>query len=113
METVGQYISRVRNKNNISIGKLAKMAGDVSGSEIHNIETGKRLEPNPRILAKIGKALGVSCVELMYRAGYIKKEDLNCANLHDCIDLSGFSPELRGEVREFIQFLMTRQKELK
>lgn len=72
---LGKYILQKMKKGVIgSVRELARKS-DISHSELNYIIRGKRLNPNPKILKKIAKALGVSYDELMTAAGYIKDND--------------------------------------
>ena len=65
---VGELIQKGREEQNLSMRQLAELA-KVSHSDISRIESGKREVPNPKILRKISKYIGVNYNDLMYAAG--------------------------------------------
>lgn len=68
MTKVGELIQKGREKNNLSMRQLAELA-HVSHSDISRIESGEREVPNPKILRKISKYIGVNYNDLMYASG--------------------------------------------
>lgn len=65
---VGELVQQGREKNNLSMRQLAEQSG-VSHSDISRIESGEREVPNPKILRKISKFIGVNFNDLMYASG--------------------------------------------
>lgn len=65
---VGELIQKGREEQNLSMRQLAELA-KVSHSDISRIESGEREVPNPKILRKISKYIGVNYNDLMYAAG--------------------------------------------
>ena len=68
MTKVGELIQKGREENNLSMRQLAELA-HVSHSDISRIESGEREVPNPKILRKISKYIGVNYNDLMYASG--------------------------------------------
>ncbi|MGD6879271.1 helix-turn-helix domain-containing protein [Bacillus infantis] len=77
MEHFGEYIKEKRLKAGLTISELAKGSG-VSQPYISQLERGRRGKgkPSPEILKKLEDSLGVDYNELMERAGYLSKEDV-------------------------------------
>ena len=65
---VGELIEKARKEKKLSMRQLAEQA-KVSHSDISRIESGEREVPNPKILRKISKHIGVNYNDLMYAAG--------------------------------------------
>ena len=65
---VGELIQKGREEQNLSMRQLAELA-KVSHSDISRIESGEREVPNPKILRKISKYIGINYNDLMYAAG--------------------------------------------
>lgn len=68
MTKVGELIQKGREENNLSMRQLADLA-KVSHSDISRIESGEREVPNPKILRKISKYIGINYNDLMYASG--------------------------------------------
>ena len=69
METkVGKMIKEGRENQNLSMRQLAELA-HVSHSDISRIESGEREVPNPKLLRKISKYIGINYNDLMYASG--------------------------------------------
>lgn len=74
---VGELIKEARESKDLSMRQLAKLA-HVSHSDISRIESGEREIPNPKILRKISKYIGINYNDLMYAAGLgVKISPLN------------------------------------
>lgn len=65
---VGELIGRGREEKNLSMRGLAELAS-ISSSDISRIESGEREVPNPKLLRKISKYIGVNYNDLMYASG--------------------------------------------
>lgn len=65
---VGELIGRGREEKKLSMRQLAELA-NVNPSDISRIESGEREVPNPKMLRKISKYIGINYNELMYAAG--------------------------------------------
>lgn len=65
---VGELIQQGREENNLSMRQLAELA-NISSSDISRIESGEREVPNPKLLRKISKYIGVNYNDLMYASG--------------------------------------------
>ena len=65
---VGELIQQGREANNLSMRQLAELA-NISSSDISRIESGEREVPNPKLLRKISKYIGVNYNDLMYASG--------------------------------------------
>ena len=65
---VGELVQKGREEQNLSMRQLAELA-KVSHSDISRIESGEREVPNPKILRKISKYIGVNYNDLMYASG--------------------------------------------
>ena len=65
---VGELIKKGREEKNLSMRQLAELA-NVSHSDISRIESGEREVPNPKVLRKISKYIGINYNDLMYASG--------------------------------------------
>lgn len=65
---VGELVQKGREEQNLSMRQLAELA-KVSHSDISRIESGEREVPNPKVLRKISKYIGVNYNDLMYASG--------------------------------------------
>lgn len=65
---VGELIQKGREEQNLSMRQLAELA-KVSHSDISRIESGEREVPNPKVLRKISKYIGINYNDLMYASG--------------------------------------------
>ena len=65
---VGELVQKGREEKNLSMRQLAELA-KVSHSDISRIESGEREVPNPKVLRKISKYIGVNYNDLMYASG--------------------------------------------
>lgn len=65
---VGELIQKGREEKNLSMRQLAELA-KVSHSDISRIESGEREIPNPKVLRKISKYIGINYNDLMYASG--------------------------------------------
>ncbi len=70
--TLGAYIQDARNKRGYTQVELGEQC-QVSGAEISRLESGKRINPSPKILKAISKALVVDYAHLMQLAGYTEE----------------------------------------
>lgn len=68
MTKVGELIQKGREEKNLSMRQLAELA-HVSHSDISRIESGEREVPNPKVLRKISKYIGINYNDLMYASG--------------------------------------------
>jgi len=68
MTKVGKLVQEGRESNNLSMRQLAELA-NVSHSDISRIESGEREVPNPKVLRKISKYIGINYNDLMYASG--------------------------------------------
>lgn len=68
MTKVGELIQKGREEKNLSMRQLAELA-NVSHSDISRIESGEREVPNPKVLRKISKYIGINYNDLMYASG--------------------------------------------
>lgn len=64
------YIRKLRKEKGLTLRELSDLSG-VSQSYITNVENGKRSIPSPEILKKMAAPLGVSPLDLMFKAGHI------------------------------------------
>ena len=65
---VGELVQKGREEQNLSMRQLAELA-KVSHSDISRIESGEREIPNPKVLRKISKYIGINYNDLMYASG--------------------------------------------
>lgn len=71
----GLFIKQLRQNKGYSIRRLAQRTR-ISASHISRAERGERPPFSPEILRRLAGALPVSYEELLYRAGYISKENV-------------------------------------
>ena len=73
-EEFGLFIKKLREQKGYSIRKLA-IKTHVSASHISRAERGERPPFSPELLGKMADVLPVSYEELLYKAGYISREN--------------------------------------
>jgi len=73
--TFGEYIKRLRQRQNLSMRGLASEAGIDSGA-LSRIEHGKIGTPQPDTLKALATALQVSLADVFAMAGYVVPYDL-------------------------------------
>lgn len=74
METLGEYLKRIREKERkIGLRELSRRAG-ISHSYLSQIENGNKY-PKSYILRALAEELDIDYNILMYKAGYIDKEN--------------------------------------
>lgn len=105
MSTIGDYLFRIRQEQQISIRYLAKLTG-VSHSEINKIENGERANPSPVYLKAIATVLGINQIECLKKAGYID------ADVHEQYPnfLADYSEEEIQQIKAYAQFLHSQHK---
>lgn len=109
MGNLATFIKEHREKLNISMRKLAELS-NISPTEIHRLETGKRKNPSPPLLRSIANALNVRYEDIMEAAGYLdttSESMVQSAWLPYPEDLT--FDELR-QVKTFIEFLIAKRK---
>ena len=75
MSEIGAYVKKKREAVGYSLNKLSSLC-EISSSELLKIEKGERKNPNCKCLCSIAKALNISSLELLLKAGYIEKSDI-------------------------------------
>jgi transcriptional regulator with XRE-family HTH domain len=73
-ETLGQYITRLRNAKGYSQRKLGLVSG-VSNTTINRIENGETPNPDLATLKALAESLGIDETYLLKAAGYIKSSE--------------------------------------
>ena len=76
MSKFGQRIKKLREREKLSVRKLAEKAG-ISHSYLSQLENGRRSSPKPPTIMKIAKGLNVPYSDLMIASGYIGDVDFN------------------------------------
>lgn len=71
----GDYLRKLRKQKKLTMEQIAK-ATELSQPYISQIENGKKGIPSPEILFKLSKPLEVLHSHLMFKAGYIKDDDV-------------------------------------
>ena len=103
MSTIGNYLQKIREEQDISIRHLSRISG-VSHSEINKIENGERAVPSAMHLKLIASALGINQIECLRIAGYID-ENVHELNAEQFIDLTDFTAEEVQQIRNFANFI--------
>lgn len=108
MSELGNFIKEKRAARELSIRKLAELAG-ISHTEIKRIEDGVRKQPSPQVLRAIAEALNVSYDDIMASAGYIDSPAniLVTAKIKDMDDLT---EEEVSKVEDYINFIKSQRK---
>ena len=71
MNDLAVFIKEHREKLNISMRKLSELS-NISPTEIHRLENGKRKNPSPPLLKSIANALHVRYEDILDAAGYLE-----------------------------------------
>lgn len=108
MSELGNFIKEKRAARELSIRKLAELAG-ISHTEIKRIEDGVRKQPSPQVLRAIAEALNISYDDIMTSAGYIDSPAniLVTAKIKDMDDLT---EEEVSKVEDYINFIKSQRK---
>lgn len=111
MGNLGQYISTLRTKNNLSVRQLAALA-HISHSEISRLEHGERKNPSIFVLKSIAEALGENLDNILKAAGYLDADISGHAVSHLCVNVDGLTEKEIEEVLDFIEFLKDKRRRL-
>lgn len=103
----GSLIKKLRQKKNLSLTKLASLAG-LSPSYLSRIERGERNIPHARILKRLAPHLDLTPEELLIAAGYLNRRPAKDDSLHSYDLFSTYShwreiirdPALNSAIRE-------------
>ncbi|WP_081327457.1 helix-turn-helix domain-containing protein [Paenibacillus polymyxa] len=74
MKSFGQFIKSAREEKGLTLTQVAEASG-ISHSHLSRIESGDRNPPKTPVMQRLAKALGVSFIELMDKAGQWEKLD--------------------------------------
>jgi transcriptional regulator with XRE-family HTH domain len=70
--SLGQTLRNLRQRSGLSLRDVERATdGFVSNMYLSQLETGRRMEPNPRYLVALAKVYGVSSHYLFEKAGYV------------------------------------------
>jgi transcriptional regulator with XRE-family HTH domain len=71
-ETLGSYLRRLRERADMSLRDVERATGGlVSNVYLSQLETGKRMEPSPRMLVALARAYAIPVRLLFEKAGYV------------------------------------------
>ena len=109
MNNLAIFINEHREKLNISMRKLSELS-NISATEIHRLENGKRKNPSPPLLKSIANALHVRYEDILEAAGYLdtKPELLGIATI--LANLEYLADDELQQVRGHIDFLQANRK---
>ena len=71
----GEYLRALRQSKGMTIKEVAKSVF-LSLPYLSQIETGVRDTPSPQMIRDLSKALGVTHVGMMIKAGYLTEEEV-------------------------------------
>lgn len=111
MSNIGDYLSKERQHQELSIRYLAKITG-ISHSEINKIESGERATPSPHHLKALAKALGINQIKCFKIAGYIDEEEQESHNEKQLI-LSEYSDAEYQQIKNYASFIKSQRSEKK
>ena len=94
---LGEFIREQRRSAQLSLRKLAKLAG-VSNPYLSQIERGLR-RPSAEVLQALAKALQISAETLYVRAGLLAEEDAAAPSVREAI---GRDPLLTAEQKQVL-----------
>lgn len=106
MSEIGAYVKKKREAVGYSLNKLSSLC-KISSSELLKIEKGERKNPNCKCLCSIAKALNISSLELLLKAGYIEKSDIPPEPQIKGIEKLSSSD--MDEVQLFVDFLIAKR----
>lgn len=107
MSNIGDYISKERQQQELSVRYLAKITG-ISHSEINKIESGERTTPSPYHLKEIAKALGINQIKCFKIAGYIDENASELPNNRSLI-LSEYSEDEYCQIENYAKFIKSQR----
>ncbi len=71
--TLAELLRDLRRRRGLSLREVERATeGVVSNVYLSQLETGRRSDPNPRVLVALAKAYGIPTRSLFERAGYIE-----------------------------------------
>jgi len=108
MSELGVFIKEKRALRELSIRKLAEIAG-ISHTEIKRIEDGVRKQPSPQVLRAIAEALNVSYDDIMTAAGYIDTP-ANMLVATKIMDADDLTDEEISKVEDYINYIKSQRK---
>ena len=108
MSELGVFIKEKRALRELSIRKLAEIAG-ISHTEIKRIEDGVRKQPSPQVLRAIAEALNVSYDDIMTAAGYIDAP-ANMLVATKIMDADDLTDEEISKVEDYINYIKSQRK---
>ena len=73
---LGEFIKKKAEEKGFESLRQLAYASDVSNSEISRICSGERINPSPRILQKLARALNASYEDMLDLAGYLSKSKI-------------------------------------
>lgn len=111
MSNIGDYLSKERQHQELSIRYLAKITG-ISHSEINKIENGERATPSPHHLKALAKALGINQIKCFKIAGYIDEAEQESPNEKELI-LSEYSDAEYQQIKNYASFIKSQRPEKK
>ncbi|MBQ3463925.1 MAG: DNA cytosine methyltransferase, partial [Clostridia bacterium] len=107
--TVGEYLNKARNQQQISIRRLAALTG-ISHSEINKIENGERTAPSALHLKSIADILGINQIDLFKVAGYIDN-DVYTVPANFAFKYDGLSDDEVVQVQSYIDSIRSKHPE--
>lgn len=107
--TVGEYLNKARNQQQISIRRLAALTG-ISHSEINKIENGERTAPSALHLKSIADILGINQIDLFKVAGYIDN-DVYTVPENFAFKYDGLSDDEVVQVQSYIDSIRSKHPE--
>ena len=107
MSKIGDFITREREKQDISIRGLSKITG-ISHSEINKIESGERATPSPYHLKMLADALGINQIECFKIAGYIDESQHENSSPRTLI-LSDFTIDEFNQIQNYASFIKSQR----
>lgn len=100
VEDFGRYLRKIREDRGYTVNQLA-MYSEVSSSLISRIENGKRGVPKPETLSKLAKALDITYLSLLKKAGYMDEyEEELMTPLDADKDIAEINEKYKGTVKE-------------
>ncbi len=79
---LAEWLRDLRRRRGLSLREVERATGNaVSNVYLSQLETGRRADPNPRVLVALAKAYGVPTALLFEKAGYVEEPAAGAVDL--------------------------------
>lgn len=105
IQTLGQYLKTVREKNKLSTRDVEKGTG-ITTSQLSRIECNITRNPSPIALKKLALFYNIKLIELFQKAGYLEPEDTDAYIETYFKGIEKLSQEDKKQIQNQIDYLI-------